>query len=442
MTDALVIGAPRRGEIAPLYGRLAGGRRSAHGLSKDEVAADQRRRLNGAMIEAVDRHGYQRTTAREVCRLAAVSERTFYALFLNREACFLATYDTIVQRVLERVCGAYRSGGTSQTKLRAAFDAYATALVSEPEAGRLALTGALGAGPRALARMRSTRRVFEELIVAGFARAPDGKAPSSIVVKGIVYGIERIARQRLAGDLAGLPALTEELSAWALSYRFAVIDRLGDPSLAWREPPASRGAPAESRDERVRILRATAQLTACGGYAQLTSGQIIDAAGVSEEIFNARYQNVEECFLAALGLLAVEALRCAETASQGGGDPLAGVHRGIVALMRHVASDPVLMRVAFGEVCTVGPAAVAYREELLCRFTDLLTRSLPKSSRPPSATVEGIVGGIWGIIQHHVTSGSAQLLPALAGHVSYLALAPAVGGEVAVDAILAADQAV
>ena len=90
-------------QIEPLYAKLPGGRRGVHGLSKDEVAADQRRRLQGAMIVAVDRQGYQKTTAREVCRLAGVSERAFYELFDNKQGCFLASYDTIVDRKSTRL---------------------------------------------------------------------------------------------------------------------------------------------------------------------------------------------------------------------------------------------------------------------------------------------------------------------------------------------------
>src|ERR1700693_220322 len=84
-----VLTQERAVQIEPLYVKLPGGRRGAHGLSKDEVAADQRRRLRGAMIDAVDRHGYHKTTAREVCQLAGVSERAFYELFIKKEGCFL-----------------------------------------------------------------------------------------------------------------------------------------------------------------------------------------------------------------------------------------------------------------------------------------------------------------------------------------------------------------
>jgi hypothetical protein len=107
----------------------------------------------------------------------------------------------------------------------------------------------------------------------------------------------------------------------------------------------------------------------------------------------------------------------------------------MVALMRHIAGDPILQRVAFVELFAAGPQAVAHREDLLHRFNALLLQRLPKQHRPSGVVLEAIVGAIWGFVHHHVTQGKAQLLPALAGHATYLALAPVVGPEEAIQAI-------
>lgn len=113
----------------------------------------------------------------------------------------------------------------------------------------------------------------------------------------------------------------------------------------------------------------------------------------------------------------------------------------MVALMGHVANDPVLQRVAFVEVFAVGSAAIEHREALLHKFNELLITRVPEPLRPSNVTVEAIIGAIWGIVHQHVTQGTAHLLPALAGHLSYLALAPAVGADTAVRVILAEDEA-
>jgi AcrR family transcriptional regulator len=438
MSNAPIIEAQRALETKPLYVKLPGGRRCADGLSKDEVAADQRRRLQGAMIEAVDRHGYQQTTAREVCRLAAVSERAFYELFDKKQGCFLATYDTIVQHGVERISAAYRTEGAWQTKLGAAFDAYATEIVNEPKAARLVLMEVLGAGPQAVARLRNTRLLFEQMVSASFGEAPRGVTLSPLIVKGIVCGVERITRRRLLdGRVEELPALADELLAWALYYRSPAVAALAADSAPQHEMPAQYRSPARVENDRARILRSAARIAAVNGYDRLTPAQIVCDAGVSEARFDELFQSTEQCFLDALDRLGLEALVCTARASQSSDNRLAGVHRGMTALMRHIATNPVLVRIAFVEIFAVGPAGVQRREQLLGQFTGLLAASLQRSRAPSDLVVEASAGAIWGIVHHYVTRGEAHLLPALAGYATYLALAPVIGGEAAVRLILA-----
>ena len=63
------------------------------------MARNQRGRLQGAMVEAVARHGFADTTLRELVSLAGVSKSTFYEHFESKQDCFLATFDDIVLEV-------------------------------------------------------------------------------------------------------------------------------------------------------------------------------------------------------------------------------------------------------------------------------------------------------------------------------------------------------
>src|ERR1700710_1829284 len=91
---------------APLCQRLPHG---PHRLAAGEVVRNQRTRMHGAMIEAVARHGYERTSVKQVVGLAGVSRRSFYEQFANKQECFLSTYDLIAIRGAGRVSGAYRA---------------------------------------------------------------------------------------------------------------------------------------------------------------------------------------------------------------------------------------------------------------------------------------------------------------------------------------------
>jgi hypothetical protein len=65
-------------------------------------------------------------------------------------------------------------------------------------------------------------------------------------------------------------------------------------------------------------------------------------------------------------------------------------------------------------------------------------RRLPQSRAPSRLAAEASVGAVWGIVHHHVTGGATHLLPGLADHATYIALAPVIGGEATVQVILAA----
>ncbi len=435
--------APRPGPPAPepLYAKL---RPRPNGPGREAVANHQRARLYGAMIERVAEKGYGAASMTELCKLAGVSTRTLYQLFHSKEAYFLATYDAIVANAIRRIGAAYGSESDWQARLCAGFAAYAAEVVDEPKAARLVLVEVLGAGPAALARMRRTRLIFEQVVSASFSEAPDGVTLPPLIAKGIVCGVERITRQwLLAGDVAELPGLADELLAWALSYRSPAAATLAARSPAESSPYGDGAAPwrprARVENDWVRILRCAGQIAATRGYAQLSPARIARDAGVSEARFDELFESTEQCFLDALDRLGLEALvSAARTAQRTEG--LAAVHAGIAALLRHIATSPALVQVAFVEIFALGPAGIERRERLLGQFTDQLMRGLPQSRAPSRLAAEASIGAVWGILHHHVTRGATHLLPGLADYATYIALAPVIGGEAAAEVILCDEE--
>jgi len=421
----------------PLYGALPRGRRAVDGLSEEDVAADQRRRLYGAMIELVAERGYAGVSTRALARLARMSKQDMYRHFPGKQSYFLATYDMIVARASERVAAAYAVGGDWQQRLRAAFKALAAEVAEEPKAARLGLSEVLGAGPAGVERMERTRGLFEAMVGASFAQAPGGRPLPPLIVKGIVRGVERIIRQRLlSGRAQELPGLADELMAWALSYHSSALAELSRPPAPSHRIAGSLRA--KSADERILVLRAAAHLAAVRGWEQLTPSMIAQRVELpAERVLEHWGGSPQQCFLDALELLSLEALVCGAAAARGAKDRPTGVHRAVTALMERVARDRVLCRIAFVEIFALGPCAIERREALLATFTDRLSRSLPADRRPSPLIVEAIVGALWGTLHHHATRGEAHLLPGLADQTTYLALAPALGAQDAISAIVA-----
>lgn len=67
-------------------------------------------------------------------------------------------------------------------------------------------------------------------------------------------------------------------------------------------------------------------------------------------------------------------------------------------------------------------------------------RALPRSQAPSRVVAEATVGAIWGVVHHHVARSATHLLPGLAPYATYIALAPVIGGEAAVQVIRGCEE--
>jgi AcrR family transcriptional regulator len=412
------------------------------GWPREQAASHQRARIHAAMIELVPERGYGAVTVRELVGLAGVSARTFYEHFADKDECFLRTYALIVRRSTKQVGAAQKGCHDWREQLRLAFCAWAEGIAREPRAARLALVEAFAGGPAALEQMRRAEAHYETMIEQSFAGAPDPVPVPPLVIKGIVAGLHRVARaQLLAGREHELPGLADELLEWMLCFRCRAATSL----VPLDTPPAPAAPPSHDRDareeDRVRILDAAAWLAAEEGYRQLTVPRIRAAAGVSRKRFDEHFEDVESCFIAALERLAERALARAAPAGAAARTWPGGLHRALCSLCASIAADPVLARLGFVEVFAPGPDGMLCRERVIAGVAESLRISAPAGQRPSELAAEASVGAVWGIVHHHVALGRAHQLPRIAGVLSYLALAPAIGAERAVQAIAAEHEA-
>jgi AcrR family transcriptional regulator len=410
------------------------------GASREQVASHQRARIFAAMIELVAERGYGAVTVAELARLARVSKRTFYEHFADKDQCFLATYNLLVHRSAKRVGEAQRGCRDWQERLRVAFTAWVDGIACEPKAARLVLVEAFAGGPAALERMRRSDGVFAAMFEQSFARAPDGIVVPPLVVRGIVAGMARVARSRLlAGQERQLPDLADELLEWVFCLRCQDATALGElDDLAMTPPRGDSVLAVEADDDdRSRILDAVGRLAAKEGYWQLTIPRARSEAGVSRKSFDANFEDMQACFMAALERLTYRGLDYVAPARAAGRDWPGGVHRALHALCAYVAADPVFARLGFVEVFAPGPDGIRFRESMMAGLIATFRTSAPAAQRPGELAAEASVGAVWGIVHQHVASGHAHLLPRAAGTLSYLALAPAIGAQQAVEAITA-----
>lgn len=404
---------------------------------RGDVAAEQRARLIAATLEACAQHGWEATTVEELVGLAGVSKTSFYELFANREECFLAAFEAVVEAAGGRIGGVYRSRRGLTERMRAGMDAFGEIVAEWPGAAHLVVIDSLSLGAAAVPARAGAAARFERMLRQSFAEA-GGPGLDELTARVLVGGVRRIVYRSLrAGRPEAIREHARDLVGWTMTYAEAGATPGGE-ERAWsaagdagtetwaEDPPAA--APARRRlSQRERIVRATAIVATARGYGQATVGEICTVAGVSKESFYEHFDGKPAAFLTAYDALAERALAQAAEAFAGEREWEAGIAAGLGALLAHTAADPLYARLSFFELPAAGPVALDRADTALEAFTAFLNPEAfgaPTPRRPPPVVVEAIGGGVWAAIQHEIAGGRGELLPTLAPRLTAIALTP------------------
>jgi AcrR family transcriptional regulator len=161
------------------------------------VAEMQRRRLLLAFGEVVSESGLETATVGRVCEQAAVSRRTFYELFSDREACLLAAFDQAVERLAQRVALVYAANGRWRDRIRAALALLLEQFDADPDTARLCVVESPRAGHVLLERRRRVLELLAGAVDEGRAEARSGAEPPPLTAQGAVGGVLSVIHARL-----------------------------------------------------------------------------------------------------------------------------------------------------------------------------------------------------------------------------------------------------
>src|SRR4051794_15808445 len=142
-----------------------------HAAPPEVVWQSQRGRMLEAIALAVAEKGYGATAVADVIAGAGVSRKTFYEPFANKEACFLAAYDTGVELLLAAIDDAVAAAPDWQRAVTDGIDAYLETLAANPAFARTFLVEILAAGPAAIERRAAVHARFAEQIAANHRAA-------------------------------------------------------------------------------------------------------------------------------------------------------------------------------------------------------------------------------------------------------------------------------
>jgi AcrR family transcriptional regulator len=160
-------------------GPLPSGR---HNLPREFVVTSQRDRLLDAMAQSCAEKRYAEVSVADIVSQARVSRSTFYEIFPDKEACFLAAYDAILGRFVTQVIKACEDPAlTWPEQIELGIEAALDFLAAEPAFARMCIVDMFSAGPSALERYLSAVRLIANFVDGGRTLMPGREeVPKSI----------------------------------------------------------------------------------------------------------------------------------------------------------------------------------------------------------------------------------------------------------------------
>jgi AcrR family transcriptional regulator len=401
------------------------GLRPGPGIPPEEAAQNQRERLFGAMVACVSQRGYIATTVADLVDLSGVARKSFYRLFDDKQACFVAAVQATLELSLQALTSS--DDGDWRERVRTDMHMLAEGIALQPAASRMTLIEAHAAGAEGLAPLEAASQFLEDFGRGLLAESEEWAEMPAEITPFHAGAAQAIARRCLVeGSEAQLPTLMDELSDLILSY-----PPPPEPIRTTTKPPAFAPETIDAHDRSERALRAFTAVVAERGYANASVRHAIQRASMSPTTFYAIFRDKEDVMMAAIDSAGAQLVAAIIPAFRRNPDWAVSVRAALGTFFNFLASRPALARLMLVEVHAGGPTAVARREAALAPLHDLLGRWRVRAPQMPAITIEAMNGGIYALAFKQVKEAGPESLPHLAAICTYFTLAPFIGAEAA-----------
>jgi AcrR family transcriptional regulator len=407
----------------------------------------QRERLIAGMIEAAHRHGYAGASVSQVIAHAGVSRPTFYDYFLDKDDCFLATHRAharLLVKDIRRSVAAEPPERAVQTAIRRFIE-----LAEEhPDRAGFLADATMAGGWRALDERDRMIAEIAEVIDEARARAPS-RTPTPDLPSQVVLGAVRwVLAPMLRRGEHDLTTLAEDLMGWVESYEhpsashrwhtlepgIALPPSPHESQISLSPPPSiPRGRSTLSksqiaRNQRDRILYATAEVAGIKGYNETTIADITASASVDRRVFYKHFRDKQQAFLAVHELCIQQLMALTASAFFSASTWPGRVWEAMRASTQFQATHPVVAHIALVESHAVGVPAIQRIDDSRAAFTIFLQEGNQHTSHPVSQLVmEAIGGAVFEICYYHARRGQSDRMSRLACNGAYIVLAPFIG---------------
>lgn len=402
--------------------------RPGRGTPPEEAKRNQRERLFAAMAATVADKGYEGTTVADLVTLSGVSRSAFYRHYRDKQECFLAAVEALVQPTLE-VMERAESARSGEDRTRQGLEAFLQLIAAQPAAARMCFLDVYAAGPEGIAVVDRALSVFEKFGVAQLNQIPGREGMPPQLVRAMIGGLQKVVHKRLYRDEATeLVELAPQIWKWWMSY-FPPPGPLRAPrrrSLGATRPFAER---QEAANPAERLLRALAATAAEKGYPAMTVADVVERASTSQRTFYENFANKEEAFLAALDSGSAQMLASTLPAFRRAQDWQHAVRGAFEAMFAFGLEEPEYTRLGAVEMYAAGKRALEQRDTIMAGLEALLAAGYELEAETPPIAAEAIGGAIYALIYDQVKERGSERLPEVMPLATYVTLAPFVGAE-------------
>ena len=405
--------------------------RPGRGTPREEAERNQRERLFAALVATVDDKGYEATTVADLVKLSGVSRSAFYRHFEDKQACFLAAVEALVEPTLKRILEEAGERSEPQRAQRA-FELLIELIVRQPAAAKMCIVEVYAAGPEGAALVDRTMDSATGLAQGLLEQDPQHQGLPPDLVRAIVGGVQKVIHKRLyRGQVEELPELAPQLWQWIFRYPVppgplkATRRRTVKP-LPFAERQAQSNPPE-------RVLRALAAVVAKKGYPDTTVAEVVERAQTSQRTFYEHFKNKEDAIVAALDSGSAHMLAAALPAFRRAPDWQHAVHDTIEAMFHFGAEEPEYARLGGVEMYAAGKRALDQREVVTEGMEGLLAPGYELKPDTPPIAAEAVGGALYSLLYDHVNRKGPETLPDLVPTLVYVTLAPFLSAEEAYE---------
>jgi AcrR family transcriptional regulator len=401
------------------------------GTPRKKAEENQRERLFAAMVATVDAKGYEATTVADLVELSGVSRSAFYRHFEDKQACFIAAVEAIIEPTLKRLW-ADETAPPGMERARQAFESVIGAIVEQPAAAKMCVVEIYAAGEEGAALVDRIMESSTDLAAALLEQVPEREGMPRELVRAIVGGVQKAIHKRLyRGQEEELLDLVPQLWEWIFCYPvppgpLKATRRRTVKALSFEERQKHATAPE-------RLLRALAAVVADKGYPDTTVAEVVERASTSQRTFYEHFKNKEDAIVAALDSGSAHMLAAALPAFRRAPDWPHAVHDTQEAMFRWGAEEPEYARMGGKEMYAAGKRALDQREVVTEGMEGLLAPGYELKPETPPVAAEAIGGALYSLLYDHVNKKGPETLPDLVPTLVYVTLAPFLGRDEAYE---------